>query len=91
MNRVFGKLGFIQDRNIHNLVSDFVDEVPGHVNNRKLKSISDEIWVNKLSINKDFKSALESVYAKVIEENLLQDLDLKCLQEFSSIAEGFLG
>ena len=87
MNSVFGKLGFIQDRNVHNLVSDFIDEVPGHVNNRKLKSISDEIWVKTISANKDFKSALESVYAKLVIENLLQDLDLKCLQEFLNIAE----
>ena len=44
LNTVIGKLGFRQDRNEHNLVKDFLDEVPGHEHNRLIRALSDNTW-----------------------------------------------
>ena len=86
LSTVFGKLGFLQERNEHNLVNDFLDEVSGHQFSRKVKSVSDNIWMRDDS---EFESDSErylSIYSALVEQRLLKQLDLDCVQEFTRIA-----
>jgi hypothetical protein len=82
----FGKLGFLQERNEHNLLNDFLDEVSGHQFSRKVKSISDSVWMGDDS---DFESNSErflSIYSILVAQGLLAQLDLECVQEYTRIA-----
>jgi hypothetical protein len=86
LSTAFGKLGFLQERNEHNLVDDFLDEVSGHQYSRRVKSISDKIW---LGDDMEFESNSDryiSIYSLLVEEGLLTELDLECVQEFTKIA-----
>jgi hypothetical protein len=86
LSTAFGKLGFLQERNEHNLVDDFLDEVSGHQHSRRVKSISDKIW---LGDDMEFESNSDryiSIYSLLVEEGLLTELDLECVQEFTKIA-----
>lgn len=86
LSTVFGKLGFLQERNEHNLVNDFLDEVSGHQFSRKVKNVSDNIWIKDDS---EFESNSErylSIYSALVEQGLLKQLDLECVYEFTRIA-----
>lgn len=86
LNTVIGKLGFRQDRNEHNLISDFLDEVPGHEHNRLIRAISDSTWKEIESCRENWKLGILDVYKKLIGKGLLKQLDLDCLVEFTKIA-----
>ncbi len=88
LSTVFGKLGFRQDRNVHNLISDFVDEVSGHEHNRAIRQISDEVWRESKS-QENWAHSLSSIYTKLVDQGRLSRLDLNCLKEFINIAESF--
>jgi hypothetical protein len=86
LSTAFGKLGFLQERNEHNLVNDFLDEVSGHQFSRKVKAISDNIWMKH---DRDFESTSErylSIYSALVAQGLLSELDLVCVREFMKIA-----
>lgn len=89
LNTAFGKLGFRQDRNVHNLISDFVDEVSGHEHNRAIKHISDEAWRSGKSLDKNWALSLLSIYTQLIDQGKLTSLDLECLTEFTRISKNF--
>jgi len=91
MSTAFGKLGFHQDRNVHNLISDFVDEVSGHEHNRTIKHISDEAWHNCRLSDQNWAFSLTSIYSQLIDQGKLSGLDLECLTEFTQISKNFLG
>jgi len=86
LNTVIGKLGFRQDRNEHNLVSDFLDEVPGHEHNRLIRALSDNTWKEIESCEENWKLGILDVYKHLIASELLQQLDSDCLAEFTKIA-----
>jgi len=83
-NCAFGKLGFTQERNAHNLISDFVEEISGHEHNRKIKEISDQIWLNGDFAHKDWTKGLKSIYKSLVASNHLKSLDLQCSEMFIS-------
>jgi hypothetical protein len=87
-NIAFGKLGFQQDRNVHNLIADFTDEIPGHLSNRLIKKLSDDIWSSTSNIASNRDSALEQVYAELVANNFLKSLDIECLNEFIKLSSG---
>ena len=86
LNTVIGKLGFRQDRNEHNLVKDFLDEVPGHEHNRLIRALSDNTWKEIESCKENWKQGILDVYKHLVDSELLQQLDLDCLAEFTKIA-----
>lgn len=81
-----GKLGFKQDRNVHNLINDFLDEVSGHEHNREIKAISDNAWNEIESCEENWEMGILNIYTKLIARRLLSQLDLDCLSEFTRIA-----
>jgi hypothetical protein len=89
LNTVFGKLGFMQERNLHNLVSDFLDEVPGHKSNRLLKKMSDDTWSTESKREISLEDKLILVYKKLVENGLLSQLDMDCIEEFIFYAHEF--
>jgi len=88
---VFGKLGFVQDRNVHDLVSDFLDEVSGHEHNRSIRKISDETWKEIEFCQENWASGILSIYTRLVDEGILYNLELQCLMEFIRSANHFLG
>jgi hypothetical protein len=90
LSAAFGKLGFMQERNVHNLVSDFLDEISGHEHNRSIRSISDDTWQGLEFGQENWASGMSSIYTQLVEKGLLHSLDLECLLEFTKIAEGCL-
>jgi hypothetical protein len=82
----FGKLGFLQERNEHNLVADFLDEVSGHQFSRTVKSISDNIWLTEDSDFENDSERFISIYSTLVKQGLLEMLDLDCVKEFTRIA-----
>jgi len=87
----FGKLGFMQDRNVHNLVSDFLDEVSGHEHNRSIRKISDETWKGIEFCQENWASGMSSIYTQLVDKGMLDSLELQCLLEFTRLAKNFLG
>ena len=87
----FGKLGFIQDRNVHNLVSDFLDEVSGHEHNRSIRKISDGTWRDIEFCQENWASGMLSIYSQLVDKGILHSLELQCLLEFTRSAKNFLG
>ena len=88
---VFGKLGFVQDRNVHDLISDFLDEVSGHAHNRSIRNISDETWRRLEFCQENWASGMSSIYEQLVDEGILYPLELQCLLEFIRSAKDFLG
>jgi hypothetical protein len=87
----FGKLGFMQDRNVHNLISDFLDEVSGHEHNRSIRKISDDTWRDIEFCQENWASGMSSIYTQLVNKGILQSLELQCLLEFTKSANHFLG
>lgn len=85
---MFGKLGFKQERNEHNLTADFVDEVPGHIYNRQIKEISDNIWRESLEQNNDF-DAFKEIYKSLYSIGILKEVEIECVSKFIEIASVF--
>jgi hypothetical protein len=89
LNTVFGKLGFQQDRNVHDLISDFLDEVSGHVSNRLIKKLSDDIWRITPDILENWKTALTSIYLELLAKGLVESLEINCLDEFTKLSRSY--
>jgi hypothetical protein len=89
LSTAFGKLGFRQDRNVHNLISDFVDEVSGHEHNRTIKQVSDEAWRTGTFLGKDWTLSLTSIYTQLVDHRKLSGHDLECLNEFIETTKSF--
>ena len=58
-----------QDRNQHNLMKDFEEEVPGYLGNEKICHLLD--GVRLLGGENNFLKDLVSIYSKLIEESFL--------------------
>ena len=85
---MFGKLGFKQERNEHNLTADFVDEVPGHIYNRQIKEISDKIWRESLGQDNNFDTFKE-IYKSLSSIGILKEVEIECVSKFIEIASAF--
>ena len=90
LNTAFGKLGFQQDRNVHNLISDFLDEVSGHVSNRLIKKLSDDLWQKTPNIRENWERALMAIYLGLLAEGLVESLEVDCLSEFTKLSQSYL-
>ena len=77
----FGKLGFTQERNEHDLISDFVDEISGHVHNKSIKEIVDSLWSNNSSFD-DTYSVFQAIYSKLVSIGILESEEIECVNEF---------
>ncbi len=78
---VFGKLGFRQERNEHVLAADFIDEIPGHVHNRKIKEISDTFWGASSGKISDFE-IFRSIYRQLVSVGILSKMEIACVNQF---------
>lgn len=77
----FGKLGFTQERNEHDLISDFVDEISGHVHNKRIKEIVDSLWSNNSSFD-DTYSVFQAIYSELVSIGILESEEIECVNEF---------
>lgn len=67
-----------QERNEHNLMRDFQDEVPGYLHNRTIGKILSDV---KLSSKKDSLSVnLRAAYAALLGEKLIGDAETELLE-----------
>jgi hypothetical protein len=84
---IFGKLGFHQERNIHNLLDDFELEVVGHLKSVKLQERSDAHWMSTVS-SKDSNSLVESLYRLyeiLAREKFISLHELDILEEWQKL------
>lgn len=88
LQTVFGKLGFIQVRNEHNLISDFIDETPGHIHNLQIKKISDSLW-SKTSEGLGDLETFVTIYKHLVDKRILRESELKCVSRFIQYARDF--
>ena len=80
MNTVFGKLAFKQDRNTHDLLNDFQDEISGHKLNSQIKELTDEVWQHW--DRRHVSTGMLNIYNKLFEFGYLGNLDLECIDEY---------
>jgi len=76
------KLGFThatvyQERNIHDLLSDFKSEIPCYLEINRLVQILDD-----LSLNKDFDHNLLTIYGALAEQQLVQPQELEIVKHW---------
>lgn len=83
---IFGKLGFKQERNEHNLLSDFVDEIPGHLHNRVIKQIADNLWNSNVNSREDNLTFL-SIYKELVSLEILRESEMQSIQEYIKVVE----
>jgi hypothetical protein len=81
---VFGKLGFNQDRNEHDLMKDFESEISGHLYSEKVTEISSKVWKSKNfeRNNYSISEGLFEVYEKLTYEKIIEFDELQILQEW---------
>lgn len=74
---VFHSAEVVQDRNPHNLMRDFEDEIPGYLQNHKLASVLESVDLNGdvTSVSKN----LRSCYVALIEAGIFPDKELPLL------------
>jgi hypothetical protein len=81
---VFGKLGFEQIRNEHDLNKDFESEVSGHLHSEKVSEISKLVWSSG-SYSKDANSILagmNTIYSKLASIGIIDTFELEILAEW---------
>lgn len=81
---VFGKLGFEQIRNEHDLNKDFESEVSGHLHSEKVSEISKLVWSSG-SYSKDTNSILagmNTIYSKLASIGIIDPFELEILAEW---------
>lgn len=61
----------VQKRNLHNLLKDFEDEVPGYLKNEKIVEV-----LRKLSLKGSIESNLLVCYEALVSEGLLDEVEL---------------
>ena len=90
LQTVFGKLGFKQDRNEHNLISDFIDETSGHIHNFEIKQISDGLWSKTSQGLSDFETFV-TIYKHLVGKGILKEIELECVSAFIDCAKNCSG
>ena len=84
---LFGKLGVNQLRNAHNLLSDFKDEVAGHLSSRMVKQIADKYWLEENSF--DYLLILKEIYHDLCQKKIVGANEEEVLNVFLEEVERF--
>ena len=77
---IFGKLGFVQERNKHNLLKDFESEAIGHLYNELVYEVSKSVWESS-QFTRDSNSimtGMQIIYEKLIKLKIINQSELKC-------------
>ena len=74
----FHKATVFQERNDHNLLKDFEQEIPGYLNNNKICQILYSLNLSGISINE----MLYKCYYELCENNLIDKKELLILKDF---------
>ncbi len=77
---LFGKASIIQNRNAHNLLSDFEDEVIGHIKSRIVKERADSIWLNNKELNPN--QAIHRIYRELFANGIVSELEIQVLESY---------
>ena len=85
---LFGKLGVNQSRNAHNLLSDFKDEVAGHLSSRLVKQIADRFWLEGNSLG--FSIVLKQIYRDLSQKQIVDTNEAEVLSVFLEEMERFV-
>lgn len=75
---VFGKLGFHQDRNEHDILKDFESEAIGHIHSQSVYEVSKNIW-NSNEFSRDPDSLLKGlleIYIQLVRLNIIDEKEL---------------
>ena len=83
-NTVFGKLGFRQVRNEHDLIRDFESEVSGHLHSEEVLEISQTIWTAG-GFNRQLESiasGMKRIYEKLVARELVEYREIEILDEW---------
>jgi hypothetical protein len=75
-----------QERNEHNLMKDFADEVPGYLNNEKIRKILSEIKIKAGEGN--IPDAMRSCYGRLIEEQVMDMKEMVLLEAWLTDLKG---
>lgn len=89
---LFGKLGFFQERNEHNLQHDFELEVIGHLKSIKLQEISENYW-NSKDMSRDSLSLADSLcelYQILAREDIVHFNELAILEEWRQVVQSII-
>ena len=82
---VFGKIGFHQDRNEHNLLKDFESEAIGHIHSQTVYEVSNSTW-NSGDFSRDPDSllrGLSEIYTKLVNLNIIDEKELEIINAWS--------
>ena len=67
-------------------ISDFVDEVPGHLHNRLIKQLADKLWNSNVS-SKDDNLIFLSIYEELVSLEILGESEIASIQEFINVVD----
>lgn len=84
-NTLFGKLGFIQKRNTHDLLKDFESESIGHIETKTIVRVSSKVWKSG-DFTRDalsLLSGLKEIYSELVRVGILDELELRILNEWT--------
>lgn len=80
-NTFFGKLGFYQFRNPHDLKKDFQSEISGHLFSELVLEVSEEVWKNSFYTRDSLSiiDGIKKVYSQLVEHNVVNSNELQVL------------
>lgn len=88
-NTVFGKLGFYQVRNDHDLMKDFESEATGHLHSEEVSQVSRMTWNsgeytrNAISI----LSGMTNIYKELVHREIISSEEMAIFNEWSQAVE----
>lgn len=88
-NTVFGKLGFQQVRNEHDLMKDFESEVSGHLLSERVSEISLATW-SEGEYTRHVDSVLSGLtknYELLVKHEIINPIEIKIVQEWVKAVE----
>jgi hypothetical protein len=82
---VFGKLGFRQDRNEHNLLKDFESEAIGHIHSQTVYEVSKGVWnSDDFSRNPDsLLRGMNEIYKRLVKLSIIDQKELEIINAWS--------
>jgi len=72
----FSNADVYQDRNQHNLVKDFEDEIPGFLNNKRILEILDSLIIDKLQPS----DLMLQYYRELVSHNIIEQQEIALLE-----------
>ncbi|MEO8891883.1 MAG: DUF288 domain-containing protein, partial [Coleofasciculaceae cyanobacterium] len=80
---IFRQASFFQERNPHNLLKDFEDEVSGYLLNEKIRQTLESVKTD----GKDLISSLIICYEAMIKNDLMPEAEMPILRAWCSEIE----